>query len=70
MIDERAVAHRDPPVRGRRDALIVGDDDDREAGAAKSLEQLQHVGAGSAVQVAGRLVRQHELTSARAIATR
>ena len=48
------------PIGQRREPVVVGDDDQRDAALAVELEeQLMHVVAGGRVEVAGRLVGEH-----------
>ena len=60
LVDERAVAHRDQPVRGGRDPRVVGDDDQRLPGLVQALEELQDVQGGGAVEVAGGFVGEDD----------
>jgi len=66
LVHERAVAHRDQSVGGRRDPGVVGHDHERLAVGVKLIEQAQQIGCGGAVEIARwfvgeqnqRLVRQ------------
>ena len=57
---DRAVAHRDPARQRRGQLAIVGDDQDRSTFGMQLAEQVHHGSAGSRVEVAGRLVGQHD----------
>jgi hypothetical protein len=54
------VAERDPPGQPRRQLPVVGDDDDGRAGPVQVPDQGHDGRAGAAVEVAGRLVGQHD----------
>ena len=49
-------------ARGKRggDLVVVGDHDDRRAGRVQLVQQREDVLAGAAVEVAGRLVGEHD----------
>ena len=60
-MDDAAVLDADDPVRELGDLLVVGNHHNGLAELlARHLEQREHVLAGFAVQVAGRLVRQYD----------
>jgi hypothetical protein len=59
--DEGAVAHRDQPVGGGRDPRVVGDDDQRLSGRAQAVKEPEHVQGCGAVEIAGRLVGEHDV---------
>ena len=56
LIDESPVAHRDQSVCGRRNPLVMRDDEQRLAGSMKTLEEPKHLQGGGAIEVAGRLI--------------
>ncbi len=60
LVDERAVAHRDQPVGGGRDPLVVGDDDQGLPGRMQAVEQPEHLEGRGAVEVAGGLVGEDD----------
>jgi hypothetical protein len=60
LLDEDAVAHRDQPVGGGRDAGVVGDDHERLPGRAQAIEEPEHVQGCGAVEVAGWLVGEDD----------
>ena len=58
--DEPAVPHREPPRRPRREGVVVrGDDHGGVVAAREPGEQIDHVGTGLGVEVAGRLVGEN-----------
>ena len=72
LIDERPVAHRDQPVRGSGDPLVVGDDDQRLPGRvqASNSRSTSRVAALSRLPVGSSAsTTSGSLASARAIAT-
>ena len=58
--DDPPVAQVDLAVGGRGDLGVVGDEDDRPAGGVELVEQRHDLGAGVAVEVAGRLVGEDQ----------
>ena len=71
--DDVPVEHLDAPARPGGDRVVVGDEDDRRPLLVEFFQQGQDCGAGSRVEVAGRLVgqgRDGSFGHARAIATR
>jgi len=60
LADESPVAHRDPPVCARRDALVVGHDDECEPLLMQTLKEPQDLQGGSTVEVASGLVGQDQ----------
>ena len=58
--DDAPVEHLDPARHARGDALVVGDHHDRRAGRVQFLEQVEERLPGGLVEVAGRLVGQHD----------
>src|SRR5439155_9653484 len=62
--DDVPVEHLDAPPRPGGDRVVVGDDDDRGPGGVQLLQQGQDRGAGSRVQVPGRLISQHHRRTA------
>jgi len=59
-----SVEHLDAAPRPGGDRVVVGDDDDRGPGGVQLLQQGQDRGAGSRVQVPGRLISQHHRRTA------
>src|SRR5438309_241789 len=58
---DEAVAHDDAAIGAFREGLLVGDEDHR--GALLPIEgeqEVEHDGAGGAVEIAGRLVREKD----------
>ena len=73
LVDEGPVAHRDQPVRGGRDPLVVGDNDEREPGACRSSKSrsTSKVAALSRLPVGSSAsTTSGSLARARAMATR
>ena len=58
--DDAAVEHLDPARQPRGEVAVVRDDDDRGSACVKLVEQRHDRGAGGAVEVAGRLVGEHD----------
>ena len=58
-----AVEDPDPTRRGRGHGLAVGDDRDRRARPVELAQQLEDLGAGDAVEAAGRLVGEDDRRS-------
>ena len=58
--DDPAVEDPDLTVRCPGDRLAVGDDHDRRPGRLSSLEQVEDLGTGDAVEAAGRLVGEDD----------
>ena len=58
--DDAPVEHLDPARHARGDALVVGDHHDRGAGRVQLIEQREERLSGGLVEVAGRLVGQHD----------
>ena len=50
----------DPARQCAGDVLVVGDHDDRRAFGVEAAEEADDVGRGSAVEVAGRFVGEHD----------
>ena len=57
---DQAVAHDDHALGVGRDVRLVGDQHDRDAVAGERAEQRHHLVAGARIEVAGRLVGQHQ----------
>ena len=66
--DDAAVEHLDLARKPRGQVAVVGDDHDRRSACMERFEQRDDRGAGGAVEVAGRLVGEHDrgLTDERA----
>ena len=61
VLDDEAVTEHDEPVGHRRGLLIVGDHDHRLAEVVDgAAQQLEHLGRGLGVEVAGRLVGEDD----------
>ena len=60
VVDDVAVAQRHPPGRPGGDVAVVGDQHDRAPGAVELLQQGDDGVAVAAVEVAGRLVGEHD----------
>src|SRR5688572_13032141 len=60
VTDDEAIAQMNRSFSAARDPALVGDEHDSVARRMQSIEQGQNLGAGGAVQVAGRLVREQQ----------
>src|SRR6185312_1734044 len=58
--DDLAVPHLDAPLEGGGDAGIVSDEHERRAVGGQVVQERHHLGAGLGVQVARRLVGEHD----------
>ena len=62
--DDPAVEHLDAPAQARRDVPVVGDDHDGHPEVVQVLEEPQDGPSGGLVEVAGRLVGEHDRRAA------
>src|SRR5690349_828073 len=60
IADDLAVEHLDAPGDAGGDGLVVGDDHDGDALGVEFFQQRQQRGTGGRVQIAGRLVGEHD----------
>src|SRR5437588_842964 len=61
VVEDEAIAHSDDPIAGGADLGVVRYDDERLAALpVEFAEERQDLGASGRIEVAGRLVAQHQ----------